>query len=47
MVALDLPIREDPPTCQRVERVVSELMGVRATGISGVPAELLKAVERA
>ena len=41
------PIREDPPSCQEVERVASELKGGRAAGVCGIPAELLKVGERA
>ena len=43
VAAPDPPIREDPPSYQEVERVVSELRGGRAAGVCGIPAELLKA----
>ena len=42
MVAPDPLIKEDPPICLEVERLVSELEGGQAAGVCGVPVELLK-----
>ena len=43
MVAPDTsPIREDPTSCQEVQKVISELKGSQAAGVCGVPDDLLK-----
>ena len=42
VVAPNPLIRENPPACQRIERMVSELKGVRDAGVCVVPLDLLK-----
>ena len=39
---LDLPIKEDPPYCREIKRLLSEITQKRAAGVCGIPAVQLK-----